>query len=60
MLTDLKDSGGVLGEINPFRIFGMQPWLLVYRTWFFAAFDCCTPVHVEVDLLNVTLVCEDD
>ena len=26
MLTDLKDSGGVLGEINPFRIFGMQPW----------------------------------
>ena len=37
MLTDLKDSGGVLGELNLFHIFGLQPWLLVYGTRVFVA-----------------------
>ena len=46
MLTDLKDSGGVLGELNLFHIFGMQPWLLIHRTRVFAAFGCRTLVHV--------------
>ena len=57
MLTDLKDSGGVLGEINPFRIFGMQPWFPgLGSSQPSAAVPQCTSDPKKVDLLDVTLV----